>query len=173
MNLTKNPSVLTVGAIQGGNRHNIIPEQVEMIGDIRTFTNSDEQLMYKRIHEVVENTAEAAGATAVVEIPYQSHYPVTFNDEALTAAMLPSLQKTAGKENVKLGVAITGAEDFSFLAQKAPGLYLRLGGMTKGKDPATAGPHHTPQFLIDDSAFKTGINALCNLVFDYMEINAK
>jgi amidohydrolase len=173
MNLIKDPAVLTVGSIHGGNRHNIIPEQVELIGDIRTFTPEDEQLMYNRIREVVEHTAKAAGATATVQIPLQDHYPVTFNDEALTAAMLPSLQKSAGKENVSLGSAITGAEDFSFLAQKAPGLYFRLGGMTKGKDKAAAGPHHTPQFLIDDSAFITGINALCNLVFDYMEMNAK
>jgi len=169
--LTRNPAVLTVGAIHGGNRHNIISGKVEMEGDIRTFSKSDTELMIKRIHEIAEKTAEAAGATAVVEMPYSAQYPVTFNDEALTAAMLPTFQRTVGAENVLLVNAITGAEDFSFYAQKVPALFFKLGGMTKGQNPETAGPHHTPEFEIDDAAFKTGINAMCNLVFDYMEMN--
>ena len=85
--------------------------------------------------------------------------------------MLPSLQKSAGVENVQLIPAKTGAEDFSFYAQKVPGLFFFIGGLTKGNDPKTSGPHHTPEFLIDDSSFKTGIVAFCNLVFDYEEIN--
>ena len=173
VNLTQYPAVLTIGSIHGGNRHNIIPEQVEMEGDIRTFNEEEEKLMTARIHDVAEKTAEAADATATVEMPYSTHYPVTFNNEALTAAMLPSLQKVVGKENVLLIPAITGAEDFSFFAQKAPGLYFRIGGLPKGKDSKTAAPHHTSEFFIDDSAFKTGINALCNLVLDYMEMKKK
>lgn len=170
VNLTNNAAVVTIGAINGGNRSNIIPEQVEMLGTIRTFTNEDEAFVLKRIREIVDHTAQAAGTTATVELPYSYRYPVTFNNEKLTAAMLPSLENTAGKENVVLIPAITGAEDFSFFAQKVPGLYFFVGGLTKGKDPKTAGDHHTPQFLIDDQAFKTGVNALSNLVFDYMEM---
>jgi len=169
--LTNNAAVVTIGAINGGNRSNIIPEQVEMLGTIRTFTNDDEAFVLKRIREIVDHTAQAAGATATVELPYSMRFPVTFNDEKLTSTMLPSLEKSAGKDNVILIPAITGAEDFSFFAQKVPGLYFFIGGMTKGKDPKTAGDHHTPQFLIDDASFKTGVNALSNLVFDYMEIH--
>ena len=87
--------------------------------------------------------------------------------------MLPSLQRSAGADKVMLVPAITGAEDFSFFAQKVPGLYFFIGGLPKGKDPKTAAPHHTPEFIIDDAAFKTGLNAFCNLVFDYMELNSK
>ncbi|CAN5743907.1 M20 family metallopeptidase [soil metagenome] len=173
VNLTNNAAVVTIGAIHGGNRSNIISEQVEMLGTVRTFSNEDEALVFGRIKQVVEKTAEAAGATAKLELPYSVHFPVTFNNEALTAAMLPTLQKSAGKENVLLVPAITGAEDFSFFAQKIPGLYFFIGGLPKGADKKTSGPHHTPQFIIDDSAFKTGVNAMCNLVFDYMEMNKK
>ena len=173
VNLTENPSVVTVGAINGGNRFNIIPEQVEMLGTVRTFTDGDEKLVFKRVKEIAEKTAEAAGASATVELPYSVHYPVTFNDLELTNAMLPSLQKAAGKNNVLLVPAITGAEDFSFFQQKVPGLYFFIGGLPKGKAAKDAGPHHTPQFIIDDSAFKTGLNAFCNLVFDYMELHKK
>lgn len=170
INLTENAAVVTIGAINGGNRSNIIPEQVEMLGTVRTFTNDDETLIASRIRQIVENTAEAYGTTAILELPYSSRYPVTFNDEILTAKMLPTLEKSAGKDNVILMAPITGAEDFSFFAQKVPGLFFFIGGLTKGKDPKTPGDHHTPQFLIDDAAFKTGVNVMCNLVFDYMEM---
>lgn len=173
VNLTENPAVVTIGAISGGNRFNIISEQVEMTGTVRTFSDADETLVFNRVRQIAEKTAEAAGATAAVELPYSVHYPVTFNNVALTAAMLPSLQKSAGTDQVILAPAKTGSEDFSFFAQKAPGLYFFIGGLPKGKDPKTAGPHHTPEFLIDDSAFKTGVNAFCNLVFDYPEIYKK
>jgi len=173
VNLTENPAVVTIGAINGGNRFNIISEKVEMLGTVRTFSDADETMVFNRVRQIAEKTAEAAGASASVELPYSVHYPVTFNNVALTTAMLPSLQKAAGADNVILVPAKTGTEDFSFFAQKAPGLYFFIGGLPKGKDPQTAGPHHTPEFIIDDSSFKTGVKALCNLVFDYMEMNKK
>jgi len=173
VNLTENPAVVTIGAINGGNRFNIISEQVEMLGTIRTFSDADETMVFNRVRQVSEKTAEAGGATALVELPYSVHYPVTFNNEALTLAMIPSLQKSAGADNVVLKPAKTGSEDFSFYAQKVPGLFFFLGGLPKGKDPKTAGPHHTPEFLIDDNSFKTGVIAFCNLVFDYPELNKK
>lgn len=171
--LTENAAVVTIGAIHGGNRSNIIPEEVEMLGTVRTLSEEDEIMVFARIKTIVEKTAEANGATATLELPYSAHYPVTANDEKLTAMMLPSLQKSAGDSNVILAPAVTGAEDFSFFAQKVPGLYFFLGGLPKGKDPKTSGPHHTPTFFLDESGFKTGINALSNLVLDYMEMKSK
>lgn len=173
VNLTENPAVVTVGAIEGGNRSNIISKQVIMLGTIRTFSEEDETMVFDRVRQVAEKTAEAENATALVELPYTTHYPVTFNHVALTEAMLPSLEKSAGAENVALRPVKTGAEDFSFYAQKVPGLFFFLGGLTIGKDPKTSGPHHTPEFLIDDSSFKTGMIAFCNLVFDYEEKHTK
>ncbi len=173
VNLTENPAVVTIGAINGGNRFNIISEQVEMVGTIRTFSESDETLVFNRVRQVSEKTAEAAGATALVELPFSVHYPVTFNDPDLTYAMLPSLKKTAGAGNVVLKPAKTGSEDFSFYAEKVPGLFFFLGGLPKGKDPKTSGPHHTSEFIIDESSFKTGVIAFCNLVFDYSELTKR
>lgn len=167
VNLTDNAAVVTVGAIQGGNRHNIISEKVELIGNVRAFTESDEALIYRRIKQIAEKTAEAAGATALVELPFSVKYPVTFNNESLTEKMLPSLKKAAGENNVRLIPAKTGSEDFSFFAEKVPGLFFFLGGMPKGQDVKLAGPHHTPEFMLDDSSFKLGVVAFCQLVFDY------
>ncbi len=168
LNITENAGVVTIGSIHGGNRSNIIPEQVEMMGTVRSFSKEDEKMLIERIKQVATKTAEAGGATAEVMIPYSSHYPVTFNDVALTEKMLPSLRKTAGDNNVQLKPPVTGAEDFSFYQEKAPGLFFFLGGMPKGQDPKTTPSHHTPDFYIDESGFILGVKALANLTVDYM-----
>lgn len=170
LNLTENPGVVTIGAIHGGVRSNIIPEKVEMLGTIRNFSKEDEAMFIDRVKTIAVKTAEANGATAEVKIPYSNHYPVTFNDVALTAKMLPSLKATAGAEHVLLRPPVTGAEDFSFFQEKVPGLFIFLGGMPKGQDPKKAPSHHTPDFFIDESGFVLGVNALANLALDYMAI---
>lgn len=173
INVTENPAVVTIGAIKAGNRSNIIPERVEMLGTLRSFTAADEKLLVERVTQIATKTAEAQGATAEVKIPYSNHYPVTYNNPELTQKMLPSLQKTAGAENVLLRPPVTGAEDFSFYQEKVPGLFIFLGGMPKGHDPLTAPSHHTPDFYIDESGFTLGVKALCNLTLDYMASKGK
>jgi amidohydrolase len=168
LNITENPGVVTIGAINGGVRSNIIPEKVEMLGTIRNFSAADEAMFKERVQTIATKTAEAYGAKAEVLIPYSSHYPVTFNDITLTVKMLPSLQATAGAINVKLKPPVTGAEDFSFYQEKVPGLFFFLGAMPKGQDPLKAPSHHTPDFFIDESSFNLGVKALCNLTLDYM-----
>ncbi|MFB0498813.1 amidohydrolase [Mucilaginibacter sp. OAE612] len=168
INVTENPAVVTIGAIKGGNRSNIIPESVEMLGTLRSFTPADEKMLVTRVTEIATKTAEAQGATATVKIPYSNHYPVTYNDPELTQKMLPSLQQTAGVANVLLRPPVTGAEDFSFYQEKVPGLFIFLGGMPKGGDPLKAPSHHTPDFYIDESGFSLGVKALCNMTIDYM-----
>jgi amidohydrolase len=173
LQVTRNGAVVTIGAINGGNRSNIIPESVTMIGTIRTLNNEDEKMVIERVKTIATKTAEAAGATAEVTIPFEHHYPITYNNPELVAQMLPTLQATAGAANVSLRNAETGAEDFSFYEQKAPGIFIHLGGMPKGGDPVTAPAHHTPDFFIDESGFTLGVKALCNLTIDYMASKSK
>jgi amidohydrolase len=173
VNITENPAVVTVGVIQGGTRFNIIPETVKMQGTLRYFTENDEKLVIENVKRIATKTAEAYGATAEVIAPFSNHYPVTFNDVALTAKMLPTLEATAGKENVLLRPPVTGAEDFSFFQQKVPGIFFFLGGMPKGGNSLTAPSHHTPDFVLDESGFTLGVKALCNLTLDYMNAKGK
>jgi amidohydrolase len=168
LNVTENAGVVTIGSIHGGVRSNIIPEQVEMMGTVRNLSKEDEQMFIERIKTIVTKTAEAAGATAEVKIPFSVHYPVTYNDPDLTARMLPTLQAVAGADNVLLRPAVTGAEDFSFYQEKAPGLFIFLGGMPKGQDPIKAPSHHTPDFFIDESGFTLGVKTLADLAIDYL-----
>lgn len=167
LELLKAPAVVTIGKIDGGVRSNIIPEEVKMIGTIRSLDPEMQDKIHKRIHEIATNIGESAGAA--VEVKISRGYPVTYNDPELTAQMLSTLEETAGKENVFLRHAVTGAEDFSYFAQEVPGLFIFLGGMPADMSPEEAAPHHTPDFFIDDSGLKLGVRALSNLTIDYME----
>ena len=169
LDLTQNAGVVTIGSIHGGVRSNIIPEQVEMLGTVRALSAEDEKLLIRRIRQIAEKTAEAHNATVEVEIPYSAHYPVTYNDPELTERMLPSLRLAAGEKNVALTPPHTGAEDFSFFQQEIPGLFFFLGARPPHIDAANAPSHHTPDFLIDEGAFVTGVKALLQLTLDYAE----
>lgn len=169
--LTREPAVVTIGMIHGGVRNNIIPEEVELEGTVRTLDPEMREDIHERIRRVATNIAESAGATAEVEFDPQT--PVTFNDPALTAQMLPTLEAIAGKENVVLAPAVLGAEDFAFFQQKIPGLYLFVGGMEKGKKSSEVAPHHTPDFVIDDSGLTLGVKTLTGLTLNYMEARGK
>lgn len=162
--LTKEAAVITVGVINGGVRNNIIPEEVEMIGTIRTLNTDMQDEIHARIIKTATNIAEAQGATAEVDI--QIGNPVTYNNPELTKQMLPSLFAAAGEENVRVTPAITGAEDFSFFAKEVPSLYYFVGGK-RPSDPNPY-PHHTPDFFIDESGMLTGVRTMTRLALDYM-----
>ncbi|MBK9381264.1 MAG: amidohydrolase [Chitinophagaceae bacterium] len=167
--LTKNPAVISVSVINGGVRSNIIPEEVNMLGTIRTLDTGMQRIIHEKIILTASKIAESAGATAETVIDKKTL--VTYNEPALTKKMIPSFVKAAGADNVVETEAITGAEDFSFFAEKVPSLFFFIGGMEKGKDAKKAFPHHTPDFYIDESGMKTGIKAFCHLVLDYMNIS--
>ncbi len=165
VNVTKAPSVISFGAIKGGIRSNIIPDEVNLIGTIRTFDQTMRADIKKRLKHTAELTAKSQGASAHVHI--DKGYPVTVNDVALTRAMLPSLHKVAGKTNVREMDLITGAEDFSFYAMETPGLFFFLGITPPLQDAKTAPSNHSPLFYVDESALPLGVNALTQLVLDY------
>jgi amidohydrolase len=165
MELTKDAAVISVCTINGGVRSNIIPEEVMMTGTVRTLDTAMQRDIHERIKRTAMKIAESSGATA--EVTINSKTLITYNDPGLVKRMLPSLQKTAGETNLIWMDAMTGSEDFSFFGEKIPSFFFFLGGMKKGQDPKTAFPHHTPDFYIDETGFKLGVKAFCNLVFDY------
>jgi amidohydrolase len=136
-----------------------------MAGTIRTLDSDMQKDVHARIMQTSEKIAESMGATAEVNI--ETKTLVTYNTPELVKKMLPSLEKAIGAENVSETEWTTGAEDFSYFGTKAPAFFFFVGGMPKGKDPATTAAHHTPDFYIDDSRLDVGIKAFCNIVFDY------
>ncbi len=165
--LNESAAVVTVGQINGGVRNNIIPEEVNMNGTIRTLDPAVQEMIHARIAQVATNIAQSAGATADVKITKMC--PITFNNVALTEKMVPTLESVAGKDNVSLTAAATGAEDFAFYQEKVPGLFFFLGGAPKGKPVGETAPHHTPDFYIDEGGFVLGMKSMASLVVDYMD----
>lgn len=164
--LTNAAAVVTVGAIHGGVRNNIIPENVYMLGTVRTLNPPVEEQVFNRLQEIVDNIAEANDAEATLTI--NPGIPITYNDPKLYGQLLPTLERVAGRDNVHIIPAITGAEDFSFFQKKIPGLYFFIGGCPEGTDPEKAAPHHTPDFYVDDTGMLLGMKAMATLALDYM-----
>jgi len=162
--LTQEAAVLSIGKINAGVRSNIIPESAQIIGTLRTLDYDMQAMINKRMQEMVPAIAAAYRAEATVDI--SKGYPITYNHLDLTAQMLPSMEKAAGKENVNLINAITGAEDFSFFQKEVPGVYFFLGGKTPGD--TNAAPHHTPDFYIDESGLLLGVKTFVQMTTDYL-----
>jgi amidohydrolase len=165
--LTEEGAVISVGSIHSGIRFNIIPESLEMIGTIRTLDKDMKELIRKRMQEMVPAIAQAYRAEATVTI--QDGADITFNNEALTEKMIPTLERVAGKENVYEINAITGAEDFSYFQNEVPGLFFFLGGTPLDMKESEAPSHHTPSFIVDDASMKLGVKALSNLAVDFLK----
>ena len=163
LDATLTPSIVTVGKIEGGVRNNIIPESVEMVGTIRTFDADTRLDIHERVRRIATQTAAAAGATAEVEIDLG--YGVTRNDPALLRQMSPTLRSVAGDGFIEAQQTTT-AEDFSYFANEAPGLFLFLG--VASEDPALVYPNHSPRFYADEGALPVGVRALTALTLDYM-----
>jgi amidohydrolase len=163
LDATLTPSIVTVGKIEGGVRNNIIPESVEMVGTIRTFDAETRLDIHGRVRRTATQIAEAAGATAEVEIDLG--YGVTRNDPDLYRQMAPTLEAVAG-DNFVEAQQTTTAEDFSYFANAAPGLFLFLG--VAPEDPSLVYPNHSPRFYADERALPVGVRALTALTLDYM-----
>ncbi len=165
MDIVKAPVVLTVAKINGGVRFNIIPEEVNMEGTLRTLDEKMHQEVQQRMKFTAAKIAEAAGATA--EVIFYERTLVNYNNPELTEKMIPSLVTAAGKENTRPMNWVTGGEDFSYFGTKAPTFFFYFGGMPRGNDANNAPPHHTPDFMIDDSRLYVGVKAFCQMVMDY------
>ena len=169
LDLTNEAAVVTIGRFESGIRSNIIPESAYMEGTIRALDYDMRDKIYDRLGEIVVNTAKSNGVEA--ELILGNPYPITFNDLKLTDVMKNTLIRVAGKENVMLSRASTGAEDFSYFANEVPGLFYRLGGMPKENHPNKGYSHHTPDFYVDDEGLLLGIKTMANLAIDYLNLN--
>jgi len=164
LNATLTPSIVTVGAIHGGVRSNIIPDSVEMIGTLRTFDADTRTQIHERLTRTATEIAESAGATADVHIDLG--YPVTRNDPDLLTQMTPTLRRVAGEQLVIPGGQTTGAEDFSYYAREVPGLFFFLG--VAPDDPERSFPNHSPRFYADERGLPVGVTALTALALDFL-----
>ena len=165
LNLTKEPAVISIGSIHGGNRENIIPESVELLGTLRTFDDGMRADTQARMRTTAESIAQASGAKAEVSF-VKPGYSTTVNDETLTATMLPTLKQVTGGHAV-VTPKLSASEDFSEFSKKVPGMFFFLGSSTPGKEK-TAAPNHSPKFEIDEASLAVGARAMTALTLDYL-----
>jgi len=163
---TLGPAILTVGQIEGGNRYNIIPDSVVLLGTVRTFDEAERADIKERIRRTAELIAQSAGGAATVEITASA--PGVYNDPALTARMVPTLARVAGSGNLLPAAQWTPSEDFALYQQKAPGMFFFIGVTPPDRDPATAPRNHSPLFYADEAALPVGMRAMANLAADYL-----
>jgi amidohydrolase len=157
-------SVVSFGAIQGGVRYNIIPDEVELRGTVRALAPEVRAQLHERIRRTATAIADGAGATADVLI--DDGNPITWNDPDLTRRVRPTLERVAGRDRVIQPLPWTGAEDFALYQERVPGVFVFLGVNAPGVDPAGAEPNHSPRFLVDEGALGIGVRALAQLAVD-------
>lgn len=153
--------VVTVGMFHGGERSNIIPENVRLTGTVRSYSDDVRDIVERRMTEIVEGITKAGGGT--YQLNYSRGLPPTINDPDLVRSMVPTLQAALGAEHVIEGAPWMASEDFSYYAQLVPGFIFFLGSLKEGTE---SGDLHNPSMRADDSAIPVGIRALSNLVID-------
>ncbi len=158
------PDVVTVGTIHGGERHNIIPARVELSGTVRTFDPAVQDMVERRMHEILDGVARAGGGS--YELQYDRIVPVTVNDLGLADRVAPALTATVGDGRMHILPPTATAEDFAYFARAIPGFYYRLGTTRPG---TTSGGLHTPTYTGDDSAVPVGIRTMTAVVLHYLE----
>jgi amidohydrolase len=168
MDISKLPVVVSFGAIKGGIRYNIIPDEVELIGTIRTFDEGMRQKVFSELKSIAEHVAAAHGAAVVNEVPDTKGNPATVNNPDLSARSVPSLIKAAGADNVVNMSLVMGAEDFSYYANEVPGFFFFVGATPQGQDAVNAPSNHSPEFFLDESALKVGTRSLLQVTLDYL-----
>lgn len=156
-------AVVTVGVIRGGQRENIIPAEVELRGTVRTYEPAVQDLIERRMREILGGVTQAGGGS--FELEYTRDNPPLVNDAALSAWAGERLKVNLGAEQVKPMRAVMGAEDFAFFSQQIPGFYYRLGATKPG---TVNGNLHTPTFRADDGAIPVGMRAMAGLVVDFL-----
>jgi amidohydrolase len=169
VNITQYPAVVSVGAIKGGIRNNIIPESVEMIGTFRTFDPAVREQIIASIQRIANDVASANGATAEFELGADPN-PVVVNDKGLTPRAVTSLQRAAGPAvSVAEMPFVTGAEDFAYYGRQVPSFFYFVGVTPQGQDAATAPSNHSPLFYIDEAALPIALRTLLGVTVDFLQ----
>ena len=168
VNVTKAPSIVTIGKFSAGVRNNIIPDKAELWGTVRSFDAEMREDILRRVEHTARFIAESAGASVTFEL--DRGYPVTVNDPELMERMMPTLERLAGG-SVTVPALVTGAEDFSYFANASSGggLYLFLGATAPGEDPRSAPSNHSPLFTFHEPSMELGVRAFVQLTMDYLE----
>jgi amidohydrolase len=168
LNIGDLPAVLSFGIIEGGARYNIVPDQVEMQGTLRTFDPGMRQQAIDNLKGIAEHIAAANGATVDTQIPVGDSNPVLVNDPALAARVRTSIGTAIGGEHVIEAKPWMASEDFAYFAKEVPSVYFFVGSTPAGQDALKAPANHSPKFFMDEGALKIGMESMLQATLDYL-----
>ncbi|HWP44373.1 MAG TPA: amidohydrolase [Blastocatellia bacterium] len=165
---TMEPLVITLGSIHGGNRFNIIADEVVLEGTMRTLNEEVRSRAMEMMRETLAGITSAYGAK--FDLQFDKPNPVTYNDPKLVEQMLPTLRRVVGEANVITPKPQMGAEDFSYFQKVIPGFYYFLGVGNRAK--GITAMIHTPEFDVDEESLVIGVKVMTSMVLDYLDRNA-
>ncbi|HLG13011.1 MAG TPA: amidohydrolase [Blastocatellia bacterium] len=162
------PLVITIGTIQGGDRNNIIADEVKMEGTMRALSEDVRKRAQGLIRETLASVTSAYGAT--FELKFDGGNPVTYNEPSLVEETLPTFRRVVGEANVLTPKPFMPAEDFSYYQKVIPGFYYFLGVGNKSRG-ITAG-WHTAEFDVDEESLVVGVRVMTNVLLDFLDSRA-
>jgi amidohydrolase len=168
LNIGDYPAVLSFGIIEGGARYNIVPDQVEMQGTLRTFDGGMRQQAIDNLKDIAQHIAAANGATVETQIPVGDSNPVLVNNPPLTARVRESIGKAIGDDHVIEAKPWMASEDFAYFANEVPSVYFWVGSTPVGQDALKAPANHSPKFFMDEGALKIGMASMLQATLDYL-----
>lgn len=172
LDISAQPAVLSFGIVDGGSRYNIVPDQVELQGTLRTFDPGMRQQAIDNLKGIAEHIAAANGATVEEQIPVGDSNPVLVNNPALALRVRDSIRKAIGDEHVIEARPWMASEDFAYFADAVPGVYFFVGATPLGQDASTAPANHSPKFFLDEGALSIGMESMLQASLDYLDTPA-
>ena len=161
------PAVLTITRVTGGTTNNIIPDAVELEGTIRTISPERRAAMAALVHQVAEGIAATHGAT--IELEIVPGYPVTMNDPEVVAWIRGLAADLAGEAAVDdLDDPVMGAEDFSYVIERVPGMMAFLGARPAAEDPETAPQNHSNLVVFEEEPMALGVAIYAAAALDFL-----
>ena len=159
------PAVVTFGTIAGGTAMNVVADEVELHGTIRTYDEADREFLKRRIGEVARHVAEGLRATAEFEVI--KGCPACVNDPAITEVVRRAAEAAAGAAHVPAGDQRQSvSDDMALFLREAPGCYFLLGAGNAEK--RITAPHHSSRFDIDEDVLPLGVEVMVRAALEFL-----
>ena len=161
----QSPTVITVGSIHGGNRYNVVADQVEMQGTVRTFSATGPETVKQKLEAIVKGITTAFGGS--YELNFRTNAPVTYNDPALAASSRAALESAFGKAAIITPPTLQMvSEDFAYYQKEIPGFYFFVG--IKNEAKKITAMWHTEFYDMDEAALPIGVKAMATAALDFL-----
>ncbi|MBM4307820.1 MAG: amidohydrolase, partial [Deltaproteobacteria bacterium] len=156
--------VITIGKVSGGTANNIIPDEVELWGTVRSLTPQIREELKTRLEQVTQGVAQSFGVDCRFDFEYG--YPVLLNDPAMSKLVASACSKGIGEENVEIVKPSMGGEDFAYFLEKVPGAFFRLG--IRNEEKGIIHPYHSSLFDIDEEVLPFGVEMFVRIIDQFL-----